>query len=362
MARKILVSLVSDQTIPNVLLARELNDIEFYIFVSTKKMEEKNRSNHTIEALELKDNQYQKIIVQEDSLTDIDEKLKKECKNSDSTYFVNLTGGTKIMSIGLFNYFKELDSTIYYMPGGKNIYRQIYPEIENKENIINYRTSLKEYLMSYGISISKKSYNRKNDLLKSNEYTKKFMEKYLSNDIDINFLDELRKIRNIKQLNISDLEGLSDFLQNCEFKTSLEGILEKKETEYLTGGWFEEYVYLQITSELNFDDKSDMIGINILISNQNIQNEFDVMYVHENKLTVIECKTGIYDSITQRNITNEAIYKLAALKKDFGLFAQSEFYTLSEKGDTIESLKPIYYERAKILGIKFIDRNNILNN
>jgi len=85
------------------------------------------------------------------------------------------------------------------------------------------------------------------------------------------------------------------------------------------------------------------------------------MYVYENKLNLIECKTGVYDSISQRNITNEALYKLAALKKDFGLFAKSEFHTLSSKGATAEYLKQIYYDRANILGIKLIDRNDIIN-
>lgn len=360
MARKVLVSLVSDQTIPNVLLAKELKDIDFYIFVSTEKMEEYERANHTIEALELNENQYFKIIVQEDSLIDIEAKLKKECSEKDE-YIVNLTAGTKLMSIGLFNYFRELNSTIYYIPGGKNIYRQIYPEIDNKEKTLKYRTSLKEYLASYGISIHKKSFKQKNDLLKSVKYTNQFMKMYISNEIDFTFLDELRKIRKIEQLNISDLDGLAEFLQKIEFETSIEKVINRKETEYLTGGWFEEYIYHLILIKLNYEKKTDMIGINISISNQNVQNEFDVMYVFENKLNVIECKTGIFDSITQRNITNEAIYKLAALRKDFGLFAKSEFYTLSEKGSTVENLKKIYYDRASILGIKLIDRIEIVN-
>ena len=361
MAQKILVSLVSDQTIPNVLLAREIKDIEYYIFVSTIKMEEKKRSDHTIEALELRKDQYHKIIVIEDSLIDIEEKLREKCSDSDE-YIVNLTAGTKLMSIGLFNFFKELNSSIYYIPGGKNIYRQIYPEIDKRENDIVYRTTLKEYLLSYGISIHKKSYKQKNNLLKPIKYTNDFLEKYLSNIVDINFLDELRKIRKIEQLNISDLEGLNDFLQTIEFETLTEGILTKKETEYLTGGWFEEYIYKVIEQEYNLTENQDMIGINISISNQNIQNEFDVIYVKENKLYVIECKTGVFDSITQRNITNEAIYKLAALKKDFGLFANSKFYTLSEKGSNIENLKQTYYDRASILGIKLIDRKDIIEN
>jgi hypothetical protein len=360
MARKVLVSLVSDQTIPIVLLAKELSDIDFYIFVTTKKMEENKRSDHTILALGLADNQFLKIRVQEDSLIDISENLKNKLSSNDE-YIVNLTGGTKLMSIGSFNFFKKKNSVIYYIAGGKNTYRQIYPEINNKEKNLNYRANIKEYLRSYGIEIHKKSFNNKNNLLKSEEYTRTVFIKYTSNQIDFQFLDELRKIRKISKFIITDLFGLEEFLTNIEFKTINPGFIVKKEIEYLTGGWFEEFIYQKIMQKYNFEDEIDMIGINVTISNQKLQNEFDIMYMFKNRLHVIECKTGIFDSITNRNITNDAIYKLAALKKYFGLFAKTEFYTLSEKGNSVYELKQNYLDRANILSIEIKDKNDILN-
>ncbi len=358
---KILVSLVSDQTIPTILLARELKDVDFHIFVSTDLMEKRDKTKHLVNALGLKANQFKMITVIEDSLTDVKNKLEKEVNFYDSKFCINLTGGTKLMSIGLFNFFSNRDSDIYYIPGGKNVYMQIYPESEQKSIDLNYRTNLFEYLTAYGISIAEKNYQKKNKLLKDKQYTKEIFEKYISEQIDLGFLDELRKIRgSIKKLAIADFEGLQEFFSSINFVTSESGTINKTEIDYLTGGWFEEYTYTLITEQLNL--QPDMIGINISISNQNVNNEFDVMYMYNNNLHVVECKTGVFDSISSKNITNEAIYKLAALKKDFGLFARSIFYTLSEKGNEMHQIKNVYMERANILGIKIIDKIEIIEN
>ncbi|MFH2096916.1 MAG: hypothetical protein ABIJ16_14495 [Bacteroidota bacterium] len=66
---KILVSLVSDQTIQNVLFAKEIGMVEKHIIVSTESMEKLNKSQWIINALNLKSENYEKIIVVEDSLT-----------------------------------------------------------------------------------------------------------------------------------------------------------------------------------------------------------------------------------------------------------------------------------------------------
>lgn len=357
--KRILVSLVSDQTIQNVLFAKEINSIDKHIIITTESMEKAGKSNWIIKALNLNESGYEKIEVIEDSLIDIKKKIEK--LNAENTiYYVNLTGGTKLMSIGLFDYFSKKNSEIFYVSGGKNIYRKIFPTNNKPENLLTYRTNLLEYLTSYGINVSTNNFNKKNNLLKNEKQTIRIFKNQISNSLDYEVVNLLRTLRGkVKKIHISDYEGLDVFLESLGFESSDKSYLDKYEIDYLTGGWFEELIYLYCKRLYSLENGK--IGINIILQNNGVQNEFDIMFVHENQLHVIECKTSIFDSISNRNLTNDSLYKLAALRKEFGLFAKSSFFTLSKDGDKKNNIKTSYFDRAKILGTELIDYNKLIS-
>ena len=60
---------------------------------------------------------------------------------------------------------------------------------------------------------------------------------------------------------------------------------------------------------------------------------------------VIECKTGL----TQKAFYEAAVYKLAALKKDFGLFVNSNIVTMTNVKDQV------WKDRAAFFNIKLLD-------
>ena len=352
----VLISLVSEQTIPNVLFIREMEnklekDIGKYLFISTKTMENKGKTNFIIQGSHIDKSKTEIIEVVEDSVEDISSKLNKwfakEISDEDNI-IVNLTGGTKIMSIGVYDFFKERKSTIYYLPIGKNIYEQIFPSVKHREHELRFRISLKDYLISYGIDIKSKDIY---ETLKDKEYTKYFFRKFLNNQIDMGVIDELRKERDKKEIPLD--EKTRSFLKKINFDTKKEGILTKKEINYLTGGWFEEYTYNLARKHIQLDD--DKIGLSVQISNANTQNEFDIMFVYENVLYVIECKTALRDN--GRNLLNDTLYKLSALKKSFGLSAKSYLFTLDKNLREEEgNVKSDYQNRADLLNIELVDR------
>ena len=354
MMSNVLVSLVSDQTIPNVLFIREMEnepgkDIRKYLFISTKKMEEKKKTNCIIQGSHIDNSQTEIIEVVEDSIEDVESKLgkwfEKDISNEDNI-IVNLTGGTKIMSIGVYDFFKERKSTIYYLPIGKNIYEQIFPSVKHREHELNFRISLKDYLISYGIDIKSKDIH---GTLKDKEYTEHFCRKFLNNEIDMKVIAQLRKERNKKKILLD--EKAKTFLDKIKFDTKKEGILSKKEINYLTGGWFEEYAYNLVRKHLPLND--DKIGLSVQISNANTQNEFDIMFVYENVLYVIECKTELRDN--GRNLLNDTLYKLSALKKSFGLSVKSYLFTLDKNlRDKNGNIKSDYQKRADLLDIELL--------
>ena len=236
---KVLVSIISEQTIPNILFINEFEDIDNYIFVSTASMEKQGRSRWIIETCNLSPNQWKTIIVQKDSLVSVKSELDKLSNNRKTEYIVNLTGGTKLMSIGVYNYFINKESQIFYIPGGQNIYRKIYPEVKFKEHEISNRIGVFEYLKGCGIGLGR-NINNKNRLLKASDYTENFLQIFQNNNIDFEQICKLRDLRNskIKKVQLRDIDGLTEFLKEINFETNDPKDIDKKEIEYLTGGWF----------------------------------------------------------------------------------------------------------------------------
>lgn len=350
----IIVSLISDQTIPNVLFIKEMEtkkkDIKLYLFISTNKMEQKGKANSIIQASNIDKSKTKVIEVIEDSIEDITTKLTnfaQENLNSGDNYIINLTGGTKIMSIGVYNFFKDKNrNSIYYLPIGKNTYKQIFPSLQNGVYDLNFRISIEEYLTSYGFEII-----HENKILKAVAYTESFFKKFMENKIEMRLIKELRRERDKKKIQLN--EEMMGFLKEINFITEKESILNKKEIEYLTGGWFEEYVYTLIQKHIQLEDNK--IGLNIHISQKETQNEFDVMFVHKNTLYIIECKTSLKDN--NKNLMNDTLYKLYALKNDFGLIVNGYLFTLdSDLRDNNNQIKDSYQNRANLMNIKLIDR------
>ena len=354
---KILVSLVSDQTIPNVIFIREMEGIGRYIFVSTERMEQQGKSDWIIKGAGLNDADCRKIVVVEDSLADILEKLRGLDFNDEDEFQVNLTGGTKVMSIGVYNFFRSKSSEIFYLMIGKNVYRKIFPEVKKKEFEIDFRVGVSDYLASYGIEIVNPQ--AMNTLVKNPADTEAFAAFFINADDDerLSPLDQLRKFRSKKNIYIEKVEGLENLLAESGFKPEAEGKLNKKEIAYLTGEWFEGWCYGKLKQSIGLTD--DNIGIDLKIVRNNIENQFDVMFTVGNALHVIECKSSIYDQISGRNVLNQSVYKLAALRNDFGLRVPSFIFTMSDRGEEKKHVRQLDVDRSKFMGIDIVDRTGL---
>ncbi len=144
----LLITLVSAQTIPNI-LCTDFFKPDAVLFISTDKMEKINKVNATLESIkainqnsrsinsyyynEASDRadraneiKHYTIIVKEDSILDTIEKLSfwiYENGSKFDEFIINITLGTKIMSIALFEAMRQNNKTkkIVYMPIDENI-------------------------------------------------------------------------------------------------------------------------------------------------------------------------------------------------------------------------------------------------
>lgn len=340
--KKILISLVSDQTIPNVLFIKEYYDVlDFFVFVTTEQMEEQGKLDWILKATGITKEQYHKAVVVEDELTSIENALNRLPLNQDDTFVLNLTGGTKIMTIGVYNYFLNKNSKIFYIPIGKNVFRRIFPDTEQRDFKITYRTDLLTYLTSYGIEVL--NHNEINSITKKEEFTLRFFEHNYSKNRLLKRLFNHKSSSKRETCQQSEIPELFEWLVRIGFPFEKDGRLTTKETFYLLGGWLEEFTYTYFKKHLGLSDSA--IGLNVRIKRKKVSNEFDVMFVYENAIYVIECKTGL----TQKASYENAVYKLAALRKDFGLFVRSYILTMTEvKAE-------VWKNRAALFNIQLLD-------
>ena len=310
--KNILISILSDHTIPNFLFIKETQgEYDQNIFITTQQVEDNHRDSDLEKALGLRN--VRRIKVSNDNYFKIMEKLSSEPFDSDAEYCVNQTGGTKVMSIAAFNFFSKFNARFVYVPIGTNKYCEFDSDSQYD---LNYRLSLKEYFSLYGINFKS-----------SNETVKTF----------------------------SELSGIFEQIRRKGFKLlykmyNAQDLPTAEERAYWSGQWFEEYVYQRIKSDYRLPDNAIAKSVQIFRDDTQNDNELDVVFVKDNALTVIECKVTMYGVGGARETTEEYLYKLAAISKDFGLKVNPYLFTLHK----MEKISGNFDKRIKILGIKGI--------
>jgi hypothetical protein len=365
MTNSILVSLVSQQTIPNVELIKEFGDkINKHLFITTAQMQNQLEWIKQASGIGISD------VIEVDAFDTLDIKKKLgEYPFGDDEIIVNVTGGTKLMSLVIDDFFRSVGATIYYVTGYNKEFIKLYPSRGVIKFEMKNKITLNEYLISYGFEIEEGSvYKQKNDALM-------FMNYYLNNFNELKpVLSTLQPARNKKRIEVKAVKNLNKLLSETNIiKPDGEGMITKYDIRYLTGDWFEEYVYFKVKEELNLDDTE--IGKGYKINKDGVSNELDIMFIYRHKLYIIECKTSV--SYTQNilqngvekekntNLLGEILYKSDALRNKFGLFANTSVFTLSPirdtNGKTLENMKD-HIKRAKLSNVTIAAKQDIVLN
>ncbi len=269
--------------------------------------------------------------------------------SKDVEYRVNLSSGTRLMSHAMQLVTEEFYTEYYFMPLDRNVIinSQIDDNNDNNDDIvceIKHKMTIDEYMRVNGIRCSRKK------LCQSKKYTTHFFEMYTKNLLspqDRSFMRSLRALRD-EYNSLDNVSGLRGFIARTIFKPKKEGQLSPAETQYLTGNWFEEYVYHIVKEEINPTDIA--VGVDIKREGSENNNDLDVVFTHNNRLYVIECKTGIEDNIHFRDI----VYKACALKESL-LGVRCNTYIFSLREDNDKKL----HSAARNMGVIFCRRENV---
>lgn len=321
----LLISLISDQTIPNVLLINEFKgNYNEMVFISSIGMESAGKSKWIEQATGTETDSVPRIVVNENSWSDISEKLNAYEWPLNTTFLVNLTGGTKIMTLAVFEFFAKNGNRIVYSPIGRNHYEEIYPSHDQSPAPIHFRLNLKEYLLAHGLY-----FQSSDEMYFPYEHTKQFFSSF----------------RN-KKFNFYRTPEIIDAHQ----------LPTEQERVYYSGRWFEEFVFNVLKSKLAL--KKDQISINVKLFRKPDElqhdNEFDVMFTLDNELYVIECKASVGSKSTIKDKMDHYLHKLGAITRDFGLRVNSYIFTLTDVNRVAAGKSAGIEKKKNILGIKGI--------
>ena len=282
--------------------------------------------------------------------------------NRDEHYCVNLAGGTRYMALAVQQVFERFQTTFYYVQTEENlIVQSIFDDsiYDNDDYFfpIRHRMTIAEYLRAHDISHDLADYPH--TPIRSEQDARRIFDLFSRHQLspqDYETMELLRlHYRSRRQISIQrtqegsnphspEVPGLVRFLCDISFVPEKKGLLSRSEIEYLTGGWFEEYVYYMVKRYIHPQD----LAIGVVISRAGVRhtNELDVVFTKGNKLFVIECKTGVQ---TER-LFNEIVYKLCAVSEAL-LGVSCCSYIFSLKRDDTNMLKLI----AENMGISFVD-------
>lgn len=362
------VCLVSDQPIPNLTTVFQFRPHRV-ILLSTK---DKSLQAERLERV-IKKHKYD-VVIREilpydiNNVAAVSESLINEYK--DCSVSLNITGGTKIGTLGTFQSFYTAGKPIYYVNTRDNEIIQVYPAEEKSP--IESPIKIKDYLAAYGFRIDRYIkddsyiYKRKKiteflahltvehgKLIGTINYTidrtVREPEK-ASYPLSINLPENDKTIR---LCNLLDSYGLVDKVKKTSIRVRNSDIVR-----YLKGIWFEEYVYMIAKSLPVGDVKMEVHGQWDVTGKRAVKNEFDVMIAKRNRLYYISCKTSDpnrKEDDDMESVSKEYLYELDSLgDKALGLFGKKML--ASARRVTNEYVR----KRAEVLNIKIIDGKSIL--
>ena len=325
----VLFHLFGEQRLPSIFGIRQFNSKK-HIFVNSKKYPADIMKQFVDESKweELLINPFDPKNVEMNILQTIS-KMPSDCKIG-----FNLTGGTKLMYAGALSASKKVNGVPFYFESKNNnlIYLNDF-SVEKCKRVNNVETFLKANIGN--MEISNNGYW--DDVSDRNNPQRTKLTKHLwkrKNKI-VNLYRELTKYNNetgkpfqVKKGNIStslSKEGKAEITIDSEryvFQNWFDF------AKYLTGGWFEEYVFLTLKPLLETGKIKDIrIGLEISFKEKNVSEtldwkdklkningqlyqELDAVYTDGKKLYIIECKAG--------RVTAESVMKLQNITRYYG--------------------------------------------
>ena len=375
---KVLLCLLSDQHVPNLLSVHHFRP-DRLVLVESAEMRRKQASNHFLSALKLGgldfgDNCWIQHLEREDDLAAIRHAMQcayAGCPGAE--WIANVTGGTKPMSIAAYEFFKAVGARLIYVNiPAPNTFLGLDGQAPET---CDYRPTIHEFLAGYGFESRKTEEDVRQAEIRARmwwdcarliaasdpaprllhfsgprEQTKKQWDRARKRGLEM-FPEQFGPAANDVRDAIRacfDLQASGD---------TLKGRLDKYAVEFLTGGWLEAFLFCLIerhASSLNIWDTR--LGICPRKVGVSADNEFDITFMRDYGLCMVECKSGAQE----HDPDGGALYKIeAALRQFRALRVRS--YLATTSGNVLEGgkLKATIRNRADLYACRVLVADQI---
>ncbi len=369
----ILLCLLSEQHIPNLLAVKHFRPDKL-VLIETIGMKKKKAAENFLRALNAGGDDYSDrkeifTIEREDDFREIKSCLKRAYSSFPTDRWTAvLTGGTKPMSICTYDFFKAIDQ--------KCVYTGIStPDIINDVNTgenerCTYGISIGEFLEGYGFKIKNSGSERENIDREWWELSRIIAQEVQSavSDPVIKLSDEERKTAREKGIEIKPgmiTEGIIGDAVAGTFGLSrvnsgIEGKIDKYQARFLTGGWLEVFIWGLLDKHKEKLRIYDIrLGLEVMAREASTSNEFDVCFMRDYSLSMVECKSGGQEYDREGDI----LHKTEALIRQFRALRVKTYLVTTGRNilDGSGNIKKNILDRAAIYNCTLITVNDIVS-
>lgn len=278
-------------------------------------------------------------------------------RHSDARITLNITGGTKIETLGAYQVFMSRRKAIYYVDTDNGVIIQLHPE-ESRQPITATIGAL-EYLAAYGfkarasrgwVGIEREIERRKNvtALLAAMAVESPATIRHINREVARQGAKAARLV-----LDIGCDAGLLHLAEELKAAglAALSGdelcVYDRRVIAYLGGGWFEEHIYAVARTIGGVEALLNVEGAWDTAAQAPPENEFDVLLCKRNRLYLVSCKTANPNRRhgEAESVGKEYLYELDSLgDRALGLFGKRLLASALPIGDRYVC------ERARMIG------------
>jgi len=246
---------------------------------------------------------------------------------------LNASGGTKPMSIAAYEAFRDHQKPIFYVHPEKDRVMWLYPDRKTAFNLDD-RIKIPDLLKAHGATMQTSAPNTgiPQNIRTLTDLLVQEVETYHRALASMNYLAS--KAQNSPHLAVtmerhyaanSTFQQLLDLFEQ-ERLITVRGNQLRFEDEtarfFANGGWLEEYVYGVIYGLRKQQPKIQDVKRGVVVTRENpkgtTKNELDVVFIADNRLYIIECKTLKWRDAHDDGQGAQALYKLDTLKELLG--------------------------------------------
>lgn len=329
---KIMVCLISNQHVPNLLGVHAVRPDRLVLLVTPGM---KGKEENLLKALNTGNCDYTSKhdvidITDENSVDAVYTALTEvHARYPDDEWVVNLTGGTKPMSMGAYLFSREQGLKTLYI-AEKDQHRAV-DLLDNSSIVLDHQVSTAEFLAGYGFDLQNQGLLARTEEEAGQRIEIAALLAAHHDDPSLRrMLGRLQKLKEEKKrtwekegLDISEMDDVSlddPLLRSviskefhlAESGAQLSGHLDKHAVEFLTGRWLEVFVWSLLRPFVGRGIWDLHLGVVIAGGKgPGKSNEFDVSFMQDQSLCIVECKSGWQGHDPGANST---LYKIEAIK------------------------------------------------